>query len=491
MAPSARRRRTITLFAAGSVAIAIALASRGRDEGRQTAIPVALAERGDLEITLVEPGALSAAQSLTLSSEIRSNRAKIVSLLADGTWVKPGDAVVSFDPTPFEEERDKAAAELRDAEAAAARAEQERKLQVAKAEESRESARHAAKIATLNLESYEKGNGALSVREAEVRAADSGSELDRTRRDLADIEQMFQKGFVSEAELSRQRGRMADVERQSRLQSDRLKAAREVIFPRDLERAKSELAETKDEVARAEAVVYHSQEFYRAAVDAAQGKVESARAALARAEEELRKTTLRSTIEGFLVLQDIPLDSGRRKPQVGDSVWSGQAIATIPDLSQMVVSARIRENDLHRIREGLMARLDLEAYPDLVMNGRIDFIGSLAEASADSPWKFFSVRLLVDRTDPRLRPGMSVRVSFLLDAAHGVVVAPVDAVFPCAGRSCCYVRRAGQIWEQPVALGLANETHVEVKSGLAAGDELLLAVPEAGFRRPAPPTAGA
>ena len=153
MAASARRRRTITLFAAGSVAIAIALASRGRDEGRQTAIPVALAERGDLEITLVEPGTLSAARSLTLSSEIRSNRAKIVSLLADGTWVKPGDAVVSFDPTPFEEERDKAAAELRDAETAAARAEQERKLQVAKAEEARESARHAAKIAALNLES--------------------------------------------------------------------------------------------------------------------------------------------------------------------------------------------------------------------------------------------------------------------------------------------------------------------------------------------------
>ena len=53
------------------------------------------------------------------------------------------------------------------------------------------------------------------------------------------------------------------------------------------------------------------------------------------------------------------------------------------------------------------------------------------------------------------------------------------------------MRRTGQIWEQPVALGLANETHVEVKSGLAAGEELLLAVPEAGFRRPAPPTAGA
>src|SRR5262249_50330291 len=278
-----------------------------------------------------------------------------------GTWVKPRDVVVSFDSTPFEEERDKVAAELHDAEATASRAEQERKLAIAKADEALESARHAQKIAALNLESYEKGRGALNVREAEVRAADSGAELERARNDFADLEQMFRKGFVSEAELARQRSRVTDIERQSHLQSDRLKAAREVIFPRDLERAKSELAEAKDEVARTEAVLYHSHEFYRAAVEAADRKVLNAREALARAETELKKTTLRSPIEGFLVLQEIPLDTGRRKPQVGDSVWSGQPIATIPDLSQMVALTRIREIDLHLIRAGLTARLALEA----------------------------------------------------------------------------------------------------------------------------------
>ena len=476
-------RRSITLFAAGALLLALGLVTRGRDGSRDAAIPVAVAERGNLDVTIVEPGTLAAARSVTIASEIRSNRAKIVSLTTDGTWVKPGDVVVSFDPTPFEEERDKVAAELADAEATSSRAEQERKLAIAKAEEARESARHAQKIAALNLESYEKGNGALSVREAEVRAADSGAELERARRDLADLEQMFQKGFVSQAELARQRSRVSDIERQSHLQSDRLKAAREVIFPRDLERAKSELAEAKEELARTEAVLYHSHEFYRAAVEAADRKVLNAREALARAEDELKKTTLRSPIEGFLVLQDIPLDTGRRKPQVGDSVWSGQPIATIPDLSQMVALTRVREIDLSRIRAGMMARLDLEAYPDLAMNGRIDFVGSLAEASADSPWKFFSVRLLVDRTDARLRPGMSVRVSFLLDSARAVVVAPADAMFSCAGRSCCYVRRAGEIWEQPVTLGLANETQVEVKSGVAAGDELLLTVPQGAVRR--------
>jgi hypothetical protein len=56
-------------------------------------------------------------------------------------------------------------------------------------------------------------------------------------------------------------------------------------------------------------------------------------------------------------------------------------------------------------------------------------------------------------------------------------------MFSCAGRSCCYVRRAGEVWEQAVTLGLANETQVEVKGGVAAGEELLLAVPQGAIRR--------
>ena len=480
-------RRTITLSAAGSLAIAAVLASRGGEGTIEGAIPTAVAERGNLAVTLVEPGTLAAARSVTLSSEIRSNRAKIVSILADGTWVKPGDLVVTFDPTPFEDERDKAAAELHDAQAAATRAEQERKLQIAKADEALESARHAKKIAQLNLETYEKGSGALTVREAEVRAAESGGEVERAKHDLGDIQQMFDKGFVSEAELARARTKLEDLQRQNGLAGDRLRTAREVVFPRDLERAKSELHEARDEVARAEAVLYHTHEFYKAAAAATDRKVESTRAALQRTEEELGKTKITSPIAGYLVLQDIPLDTGRRKPQVGDSVWSGQAIATIPDLTQMVVQTRVRETDLHRIQEKTLARLEVEAYPDVVMNGRIDFIGSLAEAVHDSPWKFFSVRLLVDRAEQRLRPGMSVRVSFQLGRVAQAIIAPADAVFPCAGHSCCYVRRHGEVWEQPVTLGLANETHVEVKSGLAAGEELLLGVPRGTLRRP--PTA--
>jgi HlyD family secretion protein len=487
MRPVVPSRQTVTLFAAGSVLVlAIALSGRGRGGAPGTAIPAVRSERGTLAVTLVEPGTIEAARSVTLASEIRSNRAKIVFLLDDGTWVKPGDDVVRFDPTPFEEEAARRTAELRDAEAAAVRAAQERKLQIAKAEQALESARHVEKIARLNLDAYEKGSGALNVREAEVRAAERRSELERERRNLADVEQMFSRGFVSEGEVARAREKVGELERQTELQQDRLKATRDVLFPRDLERAKTDLQEAKDGLARAEQVLYHTHEFWESAVAAADRKVETAREALRVARDELEKTTIRAPLAGFLILQDIPLDSGKRKPQVGDSVWSGQAIATIPDLSQLVVLTKVREIDLHRIAQDLRATVTVEAYPDLVLNGRVDFVGSLATAARDSPWKFFDVRLLVDRTDPRLRPGMSARVSFELDSVKGAVIAPLDAVFARGDGSVCYVRRGDEVWEQPIVPGRRNDTHVEIRSGLEPGEELLLAVPERPVRRAEP-----
>lgn len=481
------RRLTATLFGVGALALVAMVAGRDdavRDGGAR---PTVRALEGDLRVSLVEPGTLHAARSITLASEIRSNRAKIVSLLPDGSLLEPDQVVLQFDRTPFEEERLKALADVRDAEAATVRSEQERKLQIAKAEEALESTRHAVRLAELNLEAFEKGTGALNVREAEVRAAEVDAELSRARRDLADMERMMRQGFVSAEEVDRQRGRVEELSRQSGLQGDRLKTAREIHYPRDLERSRNQLEEAQDSVARAEGVLYYTREYYRAVLEATERKEQTSREALRAADEQLAKTEVRTPIAGFLVLQDIPLENGKRRPQVGDSVWSGVPIATVPDLSEVQVTAQVREVDLHRVHVGQSARISIEAYPDLRLEGRIAHIGSLAENVNDSPWKFFPVTLTLAGTDPRLRPGMSARVEFDLESRHDVVRVPSDAVFARGDRRVVYVRRRGAVTEQEVALGLANETHVEVRSGIEAGDELLLEAPaEAVPYRPLP-----
>ena len=317
----------------------------------------------------------------------------------------------------------------------------------------------------------------MNVREAEVRAAETDAELARATDDLADMKRMLGQGFVSAEEVDRQAGRVEQLERQSGLQGDRLRTAREIHYPRDLERARNQLEEAEDAVVRAEAVLYYTREYYRAVREGAERKEVSAREALRIVDEQLEKTEIASPIAGFLVLQDIPLENGKRRPQVGDSVWSGVPIATVPDLTHMQVTAFVREVDLHRVRVGLIAKIAIEAYPDLRLQGRIQHIGSLAENVVDSPWKFFPVTLGLESSDERLRPGMSARVEFELRRADDVVRVPADAVFRRGDRQVVFLRRGGAVVEHEVALGIENETHVEIRAGVVDGDELLLETP--------------
>jgi len=365
-------RLTATLFGVGALALIALLTGRDAAPRPDGTPPAVRAVRGDVTVSLVEPGTVHAARSITLASEIRSNRAKIVQLLRDGTWVEAGQVVLRFDRTPFEEERLQALADVRDAEASTVRADQERKLQVAKAEEALERSRHAVRLAELNLEAFEQGTGALNVREAEVRAAEVDSELARARSDLEDMERMLSRGFVSAEEVDRQRDRVEDLDRHSGLQRDLLRTAREIHYPRDLERSRNQLEEAKDAAARAEGVLYYTREYYRAVRESAERKEESAREALRRVDEQLAKTEIKTPIAGFLVLQDIPLDNGKRRPQMGDSVWSGVPIATVPDLSEVQVTAQVREVDLHRIRVGQRAACPSRRIPTCSSRGASD-----------------------------------------------------------------------------------------------------------------------
>ena len=73
-------------------------------------------ERGSLEVKISEVGTLIAPRSVTIASEIQSNRAKVVRLTPEGTWVNPGDLLVEFDPTPFEEDVNKFSRVVKEAE---------------------------------------------------------------------------------------------------------------------------------------------------------------------------------------------------------------------------------------------------------------------------------------------------------------------------------------------------------------------------------------
>jgi len=152
--------------------------------------------------------------------------------------------------------------------------------------------------------------------------------------------------------------------------------------------------------------------------------LEKAQREIGIAEEAINNMTLRAPREGLFVVGENRREG--RKWQDGDTAWVGAKVAEIPDLSSMLVQARLSDVDDGRIAPGLAAVCTMDTYPDMQIEGRVREIGVIAQArSYRSMRRFFPVTIDLETSDPEImRPGMSVRVEVLTVNKDDVLVAP-------------------------------------------------------------------
>src|SRR5438093_12515278 len=95
----ARRRRPLLAAAAsGALLLAILAVCAGHRGGASGGIPTAPVVRGDLAIDLACVGELQALRSLSLGvPRLKSNSAKLVWIVPEGTTVSAGDTLARFD----------------------------------------------------------------------------------------------------------------------------------------------------------------------------------------------------------------------------------------------------------------------------------------------------------------------------------------------------------------------------------------------------------
>jgi HlyD family secretion protein len=136
----------------------------------------------------------------------------------------------------------------------------------------------------------------------------------------------------------------------------------------------------------------------------------------------------------------------------------------------MEVQAVLTEADHGRISAGMSARCILDTYPDRVFAGSVAEVGSVAaEAFQNGPFTSragFPVRVALARTDPLMRPGLSVRIEVVRRQWAKALSVPRGAVrFEKDGP---VVRRGSS--RVPVKLATCTPTECVVLSGLSEGD---------------------
>ena len=220
-----------------------------------------------------------------------------------------------------------------------------------------------------------------------------------------------------------------------------------------------------------------------AALARVQAAAKSANDRLRAAKGLMAKTAIRAPIPGFVVYREWYHAGEKRKPRIGDSVWTNQGIIVLPDISEMVAQSRIREIDIHKLAVGQEVRVTVDAYPEPPRTGMVDFIGTLAatDERTKSAAKFFSLRVLLEGSDTRLRPGMSARVVILVDEVRDQLVVPVGAVFREGGESFCFTWDGRRAHKNRVKAGPTNNVLLVIENGLDEGDRVYLRKPETGM----------
>ena len=174
----------------------------------------------------------------------------------------------------------------------------------------------------------------------------------------------------------------------------------------------------------------------------------------------LRTVTLHAPISGVII---------EKKVVQGQAIQVGEELYTIADLSSVWVETQLREADGGLVAPGSPATIVFSADPGRTYSGRVAFVYPTLGAET----RTVRARIVVANGDRRLRPGMyaTVRIS---SGAGTVLAVPRSAVVETGERTLVFVDMGGgELMPHAVRIGRSGGEHVEVLSGVTAGQRVV------------------
>ena len=151
---------------------------------------------------------------------------------------------------------------------------------------------------------------------------------------------------------------------------------------------------------------------------------------------------------------------------------SGLPILTIEQQQPLKVIVNVNESEYPNVKRGMPVTVKFDTYGDEVFQGQVYLIHPTVDATS----RTFQVEVAITNRSDKVRTGMFARVGFNYGTTHSVVV-PDRAVQKQVGSGVRYVwvYQGGEVEFREVELGQRLEDRYEVKGGLAAGSQVVIA----------------
>ncbi len=208
----------------------------------------------------------------------------------------------------------------------------------------------------------------------------------------------------------------------------------------------------------------------RADLNLVQLEYDQAELELRRIQGEIKRMSIRAGSPGVVLYAE---NNEGDKIQVGDTVFSGWPVLTLPNMQRLVVSARVFDTDFSLLREGMEAGITFDAIPARSFTARVHRLPEFAKPiHRSSELNVFLVDFVLLDPDLRLmKPGMTARVRVPINYGAGLVVERSAVRVDESGASYL-LRESGQAIRCRVVE--TNDRRALVEGDVSEGDVVLL-----------------
>ncbi len=192
---------------------------------------------------------------------------------------------------------------------------------------------------------------------------------------------------------------------------------------------------------------------------------------------DLKKFTVFAAMDGLAVVQPVFRGSENDTIKVGDVVAPGQVALKIVDPKSMQVEGNINQAEVSQFRIGETAKITVDAFPGMILKGRLYSVGALAVAGGrqQSYIRTIPVRVAIEGFDPKLIPDLSAAAEVLTGTGDDrAVLIPRGAIHEEDGKTYVFAKQGVNFVKREVKTGDMNDIQIVIQSGVNAGEEVAL-----------------
>lgn len=293
---------------------------------------------------------------------------------------------------------------------------------------------------------------------------------------------------------------------------------------------KATLAKTESDLKRAQdlfskkmisesefSVAQTARDVAKSTLESSQHEIERAEAGSSQARDQLSKTTIYSPIDGTVTM----LNSKLGERVVATNQFAGTEVMRVADLGHMEARVDVNENDVVNVKIGQKATIAIDAYSDRKFRGTVSLIANTGKTTGTGTQEEvtnFEVKIRIEEKDVALRPSLSCTADIETNMVKNAVAVPMQSVTIRTGDTnlspeeiekrkqtaaardqgdnnaevsndrqektalkldreklskVVFVKDGGKAKMVKVTTGIADDTSMEIKSGIKEGDEVI------------------